>query len=277
MARTTHVKKAQQRYETVIVRDDEGNPLRTPVMVTKHNYDTGQDELVQKVTKKGRLVFMTVTAPDKSKPLPPYECDACRQPIEVGTPYKHITPKSGPYGGRKRTRHESCPSWQVWDYSNSLSAQLARVAYDFSNEIDNAESPDDIQTALDDAASSIEEIADQKQESADNIESGFGHATSASEELAEQADSLRDWAGEITSADIPDMVECAECTDGETDCDECSGSGQVTDDDGEDEDCEECQATGTVECSNCDASGEDIAAWRDEVRDSVTIVDESPV
>ena len=91
---------------------------------------------------------MTLTVVDKTKPKPLYNCSACGKPIEIGTPYKHISPKSGPYGGHKMTRHESCPSWQVWDYSNSLSAQLSRISYDFGNEIDQAESPDDVTSAL---------------------------------------------------------------------------------------------------------------------------------
>jgi hypothetical protein len=275
MARVTHVKKAQQRYETVIVRDDEGNPKKTPVM----RKDGSQKMTRAKSSRPARPVFMTVTVQDKSKPKPLLTCDHCRKPIEIGTPYKHITPKSGPYGGRQRNRHEGCPTWQVWDYSNSLSAQLARISHDFWEAVDSAESPDDVTEALNDASSSVEEIAEQKQEGADNIESGFGHATSASEELAEMADQLKDWAGEIEQADVPEMPACEECTDGEIDCDDCEGTGEVTDDFDETkkQECETCSGNGTVECENCDGSGEDIEEFREEVRNSLTIVDESPV
>src|SRR3954463_7848604 len=152
MPRVTHVAKAQQRYETKPVLDEDGNPKRTPVM------RNGE----QRTTKRGTPIFMTVTVADKTKPLPPYTCDSCGQEIAIGSPMKHITPKSGPYGGRKRTRHESCPTWQVWEYSNSLSAQLARIEHDVDEAIGSAEGPDDIQTALDDAASSVEEIAQEK-------------------------------------------------------------------------------------------------------------------
>ena len=268
MARTTHVAKAQQRYETKPVLDEDGQPKRTPVM------RDGE----QKKTKRGSLVFMTVTERDLSKPLDPYTCDACGKPIEIGTPYKHITPKSGPYGGSKRTRHESCPSWQVWEYSNSLSAQTARIAYDFSNAIDSAEEPDDVQSALDDAASSVEEIAEEKRTGASNIEDGFGHPTSQSEELEQMADDLDQWAEEIKSAEMPDMVECEECTDGRKECDTCGGVGKIEVDQGDGlTDCEDCGGDGDIECDNCDGTGDDVEAWRDEVRDSVTIVDECPV
>jgi hypothetical protein len=285
MARTTHVAKAQQRYETVPVIDPEtGQPKKTPVMRKVKDYDTGEVVEKQKTTKTGRLVFMTVTERDLTKPLPLYTCDHCHQPIQIGTPYKHITPKSGPYGGRKRTRHESCPGWQVWDYSNSLSAQLARISFDFWEQVDGAESTDDVQSALDDASAAVEEIGDAKAESAQSIEDGFGHATEKSEELESIGEQLKEWADSISSADIPEIEDCATCDgEGKTECVECDGTGQVdTHDgdvpvDGQQEDCSECSGTGQVECTECDGSGEDLEGWRDQVRDAVTIVDESPV
>jgi hypothetical protein len=279
MARTTHVAKAQPRYETVIVRDEDGNPVRTPVMKKVKNYDTGEIEVKQKVTKKGRPVFMTKTVVDKTKPKPLRNCGSCGKPIEIGTPYKWIKPKSGPYGGSLMTRHEGCPGWQVWDYSNSLSAQLSRISYEFGNEIESSESPDDVTSALASAAESIKEIAEQKREGASNIEEGFGHATSQSEELEQMADDLEQWADEVESADVPEMVDCEACTDGKVDCEDCDGSGKEQDEDGNqtEEDCPTCEGEGQTDCDTCDGTGEDVEAWRDEVRDNVTIVDESPV
>jgi hypothetical protein len=274
MARTTHVKKAQQRYETVVVIDPiTKEPQRTPVM--KLNRD---GDLVQKLTKKGKPIFMTKTVADKNKPKPPETCTACHLPIKIGTPYKWIQPKSGPYGGRRMSRHEACPSWQVWDYSNSLSAQLARVAHDFWEAVDQAEGTDDVQSALDDAGASIEEIAGQKREGAENIESGFGHSTSQSEELESMADELETWASDVTSATIPDVPECEECTDGQKECDTCGGVGEHEIEAGAGlSQCDDCSGTGEIECDNCDGSGEDIEAFREAVRDEVTIIDESPV
>jgi hypothetical protein len=280
MARTTHVAKAQQRYETVPVIDpDTGEPKQTPVM------RNGE----QRKTKKGKPIFMTVTTQDRSKPLPPYECDHCHQPIEVGTPYKHITPKSGPYGGRKRTRHESCPGWQVWDYSSSLSAQTARIAYDFSNAIANVEDPEDVTSALTDAATEVREIAEQKRESASNIEEGFGHPTSQSEELESMADELDGWADEIEQADVPDLPE-----PDDEECDECDGTGKVEnpdydreigEEDGESYDPAYAEEE-EIECEACEGSGyvtpeepneDQMSQWRDEVVDATSIVDECPV
>jgi hypothetical protein len=294
MARTTHVKRAQQRYRTIPVIDPEtGQPKKTPVMKKVKDYDTGEITLVQKTTKKGKPVFMTVTERDLENPLPLLTCDApgCGKPIEIGTPYKHITPKSGPYGGRQRSRHESCPGWQVWDYSNSLSAQLARIAHDFTDAINQADGPDDVQSALDDAAESIKEIAEQKREGASNIESGFGHPTEKSEELEQMADDLEQWADDVSSADIPELPDpeeryFIEGPDGTRHGDD---DGYETEDDARDaltgmiddlieDDSDVTEDDYQFVTDTLDEPSEDqIAEWRDEVSDSVTIVDESPV
>ena len=213
MARVTHVKRAQQRYATVPVIDPEtGQPKRTPVM--RKNGE-------QKVTKHGRPVFMTVTRQDRDKPLPPETCDYCRKPIEVGTPYKHITPKSGPYGGRKRSRHASCPTWQVWEYSSSLSARLAQVEHEAEQMLDQEfETAEDVSAVASEIAEMVREIAQEKIEAADNMEDGFGHETYQSQEIRETGEALESWADDIENVDIPDSP------DEESECDECAGSGE---------------------------------------------------
>jgi hypothetical protein len=268
MARITHVKHAQQRYETVPVIDPAtGEPKIIPVMGRN-----GQ----QRKTKRGRAVTMRVTERDLTRPLPPETCDYCREPVQVGQAYKWIAPKSGPYGGRRMVRHEGHPSWQVWEYSSSLSAQLARVAHDFNAAIDGVSTEDEVQDALNDAAQAVEEIADEKQESSERMEEGFGHATYQSDELRDTADQLRSWADEIRSADIPEVPDPEE-----TDCEECEGSGKIRDgepadeDDEEAEDCDECDGTGKV--TPDDPTDEQVDEWRDEVRDATAIVEESPV
>jgi hypothetical protein len=280
MARVTHVKKAQQRYATVPVLDDDGNPKKTPVM----------KDGVQKTTKKGKAVFMTVTVQDRSKPLPAYTCDSCGTEIAVGTPYKHITPKSGPYGGTKKTRHESCPSWQVWEYSSSWSARIAQATSNF--DITAVESPEDVTSALEDVASAIRELAEESREAASNIEEGFGHPTSQSEEAEERADALDNWADEIEQADVPDLPDVEEryfVT---------NGDGVVSDlfeTDGYDTEADAEHALAAHrEDNNTDADEPDdgfeieaiepdeptveqMEEWRSEVEDACSIVDESPV
>lgn len=284
MAKITRVKAAQQRYRTVPVIDPETNePKRTLV--------TRKDGSAKLTRRGGREIWRTVTVEDRTQPLPPYTCDHCSKPIEIGTPYKHITPKSGPYGGRKRTRHASCPDWNVWDYSSSLNARTAQISFEFGRAIDQAESEDDVQSALDDAASSVRELAEEKRESAQNIEDGFGHATSQSEELSELADQLDDWANEIESATIPDFPEPEEedcgaegCSNGEVQCEGCEGTGIDPDD--EDEACEDCKGRGSVSCEECGGNGtiqgeepteDQLDEWRQEVAGDLTVVDECPV
>jgi hypothetical protein len=270
MARITHVASAQQRYETVPVIDTAtGEPKRTPVMRNG----------TQRTTKHGVPIFMTVTKQDRSKPLPLHECDApgCGKPIEVGTSYKHVTPKSGPYGGRMRTRHESCPTWEIWELSNSWSARVAQAISGF--DVSEVESPDDVTSALNDVASEIRTLAEESQEAAENIEEGFGHATQTSEDAAARADDLNSWADEIESVDVPELPEPEE-----DECDECQGEGTVDD---EDEDiptdgsarpqktCEQCDGTGRY--TPDEPTDEQMDEWRSEVEDACSIVQDSPV
>lgn len=214
MARITRVQRAQQRYKMVPVIDPEtGQQKRTPVMGRN-----GQ----QKTNKHGRPVFMDVTVADKSQPLPNRNCGKCGTEIKVGQPYKHISPRSGPYGGRTMYRCAACPDWNVWEYSSSLSARVAEIGHDFWGDQDNWSSTDDVQESLNSAAERIREIAEEKREGASNIEEGFGHETSQSQELNETADSLDSWADEVEGVDLPDYPEPEE-----QDCDDCEGSGEV--------------------------------------------------
>ena len=252
MARITRVKKAQQRYQTVPVLDDDGNPKRVPVL-----HQRGPNKGQQVVTKRGPK-WMTVTTVDKTKPKPNLRCDypGCEidgREILPGTPYMWIKPKSGPYGGHLKARHAQHPAWNVWDYSDSLSANLARIESEASDGLASVESVEDAQSVLEAAASEIRDLAERKRESASNIEDGFGHATYQSEELEQQADDLDGWADEVEATDLPDQDEYA----GPVECDECDGDGEVKDA------CPDCGGDGVLddepeepECPTCDGSGE---------------------
>lgn len=262
MPRTTYVKAAQQRYRTVPVLDENGVPKRTPVKARDGS---------QKVSKRGP-VFMTVTQVDKSQPLPNRKCDKCGTEIKVGDPYKWIKPKSGPYGGQLRVRCGPCPNWQVWEYSSSLSARLSQVSFEFWGQVDDVNSQEEVTDALSSAAEAVREIASEKEEGAENIESGFGHETEQSQELRDVAEQLNGWADEIENADVPEFPEPEE-----VECEECDGTGELTGtgEDAESSECEECSGTGQVTPE--EPTDEQLDAWRDEVRDNLSIVDESPV
>lgn len=272
MARITHVKSAQQRYETVAVLNEDGTPKTTPVM--KANGE-------QRVTKRGKPVVMKVTQRDTTKPLPNLRCDwpGCAidgGEITPGSAYKHVTPKSGPYGGRQRNRHAEHPSWQPWDLSSSLSARIQEIQHNAETDVENAEDAEAVTQAMADAAEAIRGLADEKREAASNLEEGFGHPTSQSEELEGQADELESWADEVEAVDVPDLPEPED-----VDCDECDSSGSVENPDCDEEDeeseaeCEECQGSGAL--AGEDVTDDQMDAWRDEVQDAISILQESPL
>ena len=222
MARITQVKSARQRYVTVPVIDPAtGDQKKTPVLVKrKVRQENGEyvETTEQKKTKHGRLVFMKVTKADKSQPLPNYSCENCGREIKVGDPYKHVTPKSGPYGGRTRRRCAACPSWESWELTNAFWARIEQVTSSAEEAIENAKSNQDaesVRSALEEAAQGIRDLAEEKAEGAQNMEDGFGHETEQSMGLREQGEQLEQWADEIESAEIPDFPEEP---DGEQDC-----------------------------------------------------------
>lgn len=218
MARVTFVKKAQQRYETVPVIDpDTGKQKVVPVL---------KRDGTPKTTKTGREITRRLTMEDKTKPKPNRKCDKCGKEIEVGSPYKWIAPKSGPYGGSKRFRCGDCPTWQIWEYSGNKRAPIWQAQHEVPNEFESIE---DAQSALNDFAAVVREVAASYGESADNIEDGFGHATYQSEELREQQESLERWAEELESVSFSVSDEPEGCEDHEegnvvhSDEDDCDG------------------------------------------------------
>lgn len=200
MARITHVRKAQQRYALVPALNEDG----TPKTAQYTNKDGSP-----KLTKHGRPVVAQLTVEDRSQPLPMPECESCHLPIEVGTPYKHVTP----HGGRKRNRHEDCPNWQPWDLSNSLSARVALLQSENAQTFDEDSDAADVEQARDDLASAIRELAEEKRESAQNLADGFGHETQQSLDLEEIADNLDGWADEVEGIDIGEKPEPPEDED----------------------------------------------------------------
>jgi hypothetical protein len=266
MARVTYVKAAKQRYEIVPKLDAEG----TQVTIAEKRSDGSV-----KTTKRGAEVVRRLTMPDLTKPLPNHHCDKCRVEIKVGDPYKWIEPKSGPYGGSKRYRCDSCPTWHVWEYSTSLSARTAEISFIFWEGQSDWESPEDVSDALNSAAESIRELANEKTESAENMESGFGHETSASEDLKATAQSLESWADELEQLDIPEFdheIEEIENEEGNTvwKC-SCEEEFFGTEGEGGDE-----MVVADKDAAETHVS-EALDAWRDELTEALGLIDECPV
>jgi hypothetical protein len=264
MPRVTHVKRAQQRYATKPVIDPATGEQKQVPMI---NGRTGQ----QKTTKHGRPVFMRLSERDYDKPLPMPSCDApnCKhetREIKVGEPYKWIEP-SGSY---VRNRHEDCPSWNVWEYSSSLSARIAQIQADGPELF---ESEEDARSWAEGKAEEIRGLAEEKRESAQNLEDGFGHPTYQSDELNETADNLKQWADDLENVDLPEYPEAEE-----QDCEDCGGTGEEDSGDPDEEEPESCQACdGSGQVEGDEPSEEQLAAWQQEVTDALQgALDEAP-
>lgn len=247
MARVIFVKRAQQRYRTVPVLDEDGKQKVTPVIGKN-----GQ----QKLTKTGRPVFQRQTAEDKSQPLPNRTCEKCGNEIKVGDPYKHVTP----FSGRKRVRCATCPTWQSWDLSNSLGARIEQVQHDNALDVNEDTEPDEILDALQSASDAIRELAEEKRDSASNIEDGFGHPTYQSDELNEQADALEGWADEMENASVPDKP------------DEVEEPG----DEPEDSDSDEWREWRDAQ-DDFEQYENDLSDWVNEATDVMSLLDNSPI
>lgn len=198
MPRVNHVKKAQQRYATKPVLDPTtGEQKSVPVMDKR----TGQ----AKVTKSGRPIKLRRSERDLEHPLPMPQCDyrQCKEAspeIAVGSPYKWLKPS----GQSTRSRHAGCPSWNVWEYSSSLSARIAEIQ---SEEPEVYHLLEDAEAWASGKADEIRDLAEEKLESAQNIVDGFGHETYQSEELEGIATDLECWADDMENVDLPEMPE----------------------------------------------------------------------
>lgn len=197
-------------------------------------------------------------------PKPLNTCDMCAKEIEVGAPYKHMSIKTGPISSRTLIRCDVCPPWQVWEYSNSTSARIAKILDDTNGALWNAETEDDASGALSETADAIRELAQEKRESAQNMEDGFGHSTSLSEELTDLADQLDEWAYTLENATVPDFPDPADA-----ECETCDGKGTG----GEDTDtCPDCEGTGHP----AEVTEVQIDEWRTELTE-LSELDDSPV
>lgn len=264
MARVTVVKRAQQRYEMVPVIDEAtGQQKRVPIMNTR----TGKP----KTDKRGREVTIGLTVRDYNKPKPMPRCgyEGCKhesREIKVGESYKWIEP----HGRGVMTRHADCPTWNVWEYSSSLSARIAEIQG--TNDVpDDLAEPSDATSWLEDVAQQIRDLAEEKRESASNIEEGFGHETEQSAELNDIADQLESWADDLEGTEVPDLPEPEE-----EDCDTCGGTGTDDSVEGEETPCTECDGTGQT--TPDEPSEEQMDTWREEVTEALQgALDESPL
>lgn len=251
MPKVMHVAKARQRYET--------KPVIDP--------DTGNQKVVatSRSTRKGKEVVRKLSEPDLDRPLPPRTCDYDGKPIDVGTAFKYIAIKRQ-FGGTARYRHEGCPNWNPWEYSDALWARIAQIQ---AQPIDVSEilNEEDAQAVAEELVEMITDLAEEKREAAQNMEDGFGHSTVQSEEIADQAEQLESWAGEFGSISFPEPPSTEEtCTD-------CGGKGYVGNGEGR-ETCSACEGD-RIEREPTD---DEMAEWRDEVQNEIaSVLENSPL
>jgi len=162
MARTTYVQHAKARYGVA--------PVIDPTLGRQRVIPVLRKDGTPKTTADGFAVTMRVTRTDKSKPLPNRTCDECHTEIAVGDPYKHITPRYGPYG-RTMVRCGTCPNWEGLDSQSRLDAQLARISRDAWDAFNSytLECIADVLVILTEAAEKIREIADRKTKGSERI------------------------------------------------------------------------------------------------------------
>lgn len=196
-------------------------------------------------------------------------CDKCNKAIEIGSPYKHMSVKTGPRSSHKLVRCDGCPVWQVWEYSTSASARCAQIVHDARTEIEglNEADPDAVSDVLNTAAEAARELAEEKRESAQNIEDGFGHPTERSDDLNALADDLNAWADEIDAITVPDAPDPADA-----ECEDCGGTGETE------------TLDSTIVCQECDGCGhaqeiteDQLDSWLGEVEDVLDPLDNAPV
>lgn len=257
MPRVNYVKHARARYAMVPKRGEDGKQIEVPVL---------RKDGTPKTTKHGSPITRKLTVQDRTKQLPPLRCGKCDTLILPGQPYKWIEPKMR----GMMVRCADCPNWNVWEYSDSLSARVAQIQDTAANILSSDfDSPDDLRSDLEEIASEIRSLAEEKEEAASNLEEGFGHETYQSQEISEQADQLNDWADEIENVDIPDLPEPEE-----QDCEECEGTGINSDPD--DDGCSDCDGAGTV--TPDDPTDEQMDEWREEARQAAQdAVDNCPL
>ncbi len=110
------------------------------------------------------------------------------------------------YGGDRKSKTQPRPSQLT---QSKMSTALA-AAESVEDAIASASCPDDLLTALNDAAEEIRGVADEYQEAADAFENGGGIAdqnTEKADQVNEWADQLESDAGEIESLSVEDYID----------------------------------------------------------------------
>lgn len=139
-------------------------------------------------------------------------CRRCGHEIQVGEAFKYFSKR---YGGT--TFYCAAHSPRPSEMTSGKTAQLLAIGEALEDAVADAETPEDVKTALEQARDDAESLKDEYEESATNIVDGFGHETYQSEELAEKASEIETWMDELESAISQVDVDELEQDEGESD------------------------------------------------------------
>lgn len=173
-------------------------------------------------------------------------CGKCRQPIVKGQDRRRTFAVG--FRGYEQTR---CMRDECTPTRSELESSAVATVYGAIDDIDfsSLDSAEALTEARDSVVEALNEVASEYQ-SNEMYEVNY--------DLQERAEML-----ESAASDLEGWEPEGEMPEEEVECDECNGTGQTQDDEGNDEDCEGCDATGTV------ANEEDPEAWLDEQREAL--------
>lgn len=130
--------------------------------------------------------------------------------IAKGDTYYKWSLKTGPYSSRD---YKS----KTYPDRRQLTLNAFKLSlYDLEDQRDgiDATTPEDLESARDELATAIRELADEQQEKLDNMPEGLQQGSSG-ETLQSRIDGLNSWADEVEALEIPDWSEDEAETDDE--------------------------------------------------------------
>lgn len=177
----------------------------------------------------------TVKARATRKPGQPMPtCTGCRKPIEVGDQCYKWSRKFG-RGGATYYRHTDCGYPRPTELTSRKTAQVEEAIQDAGDtieawkpELGNQDPPQevfeldctDVESALEDAASSAEEVGQEYEDGADAMPDALQYGSQAEAmravagELFDWAQTVRDWSPDVTEVDLPARDDFSDDEDG---------------------------------------------------------------
>ena len=206
-----------------------------------------------------------------TKSIKPGKCEKCGVDLPKGSPYLWYK-----VGFRARYKHVRCTSGTCFpkdsERESSMLSEVYAAKESAEETIQSADNADDMNSAIQDYAQAIRDLADQYEEAMTD-DNGNVFNTLAEERY----EALTSAADEVEGIDVDsETTDCDECSgNGEVDCETCEGEGEVTvEGDGYETkgSCADCDGTGKVQCPNeeCeDGQVPDLDAMREAAQEAL--------